>query len=91
MESLVKTKSLKKTTTIPLQIIVVDGGLIVLPIQEIVAMIILGVVTTAGIVAVAAEIDLYSEKGTIQDLVISYIFIIFTHTSSTFYLNTTSK
>jgi hypothetical protein len=63
MESLVKTKSLKKTTTIPLQIIVVDGGLIVLPIQGIVAMIILGVVTAAGIVAVAAEIEYALKKG----------------------------
>jgi hypothetical protein len=61
VESLIKTKKLKKTTTIPLQITVVDGGLIVLPIQEIVAMIILGVVTAAGIVA--AEIDICSEKG----------------------------
>ena len=39
MESFVKTKKLKKTTMIPLQITVVDGGLIALPMQEILAMI----------------------------------------------------
>ena len=63
MESLVKTKNLKKITTIPLQITVVDGGLIALLMQEILAMIIVGVVTAVGIVAVAAEIDICSEKG----------------------------
>ena len=63
MESPVKTKNLKKITTIPLQITVVDGGLIALPMQEILAMIIVGVVTAVGIVAVAAEIDICSEKG----------------------------
>ena len=63
IDFLVKTKKLKKTTTIPLQIIVVDGGLIALPIQEIFAMIILAVVTAAGMVAVAAEIDIFSKKG----------------------------
>ena len=62
MDSLVKTKKLKKTTMIPLRITVVDGGLIALRIQEIVAMIILAVVTAAGIVAVAAGIDIRSKK-----------------------------
>ena len=73
MESLVKTKSLKKTTTIPLQITVVDGGLIALPIQEIVAMTILVVMTVAGMVVVAEEIDIFSKKGSppsVHDLAI---------------------
>ena len=65
MESLAKTKTLKKTTTIPLQITVVDGGLIALPIQETLAMTIVGVVTAAGIVA-AAEIDIALKKAVLH-------------------------